>query len=145
MTPWLTDTDLLDALAQVLQRGDRANLASFWAGRVKAANAAAVQEIAGRLTARGYSAAQVQGWDRGAEYQRHIGLYFALLDGGVNVSLLPEQVRLYDRRKELETVAVLVNGVAVSPAGGGGAAGGQGVAGGRLDDTGYRFTLAKEF
>jgi hypothetical protein len=145
MPAWLSDADLLQAVADVLQVKDVAALAEFWDRRVADANRAAVQDIAGRLAARGYSPAQVQGWDRGREYNRHLGLYFALLDGGAAYSLLPEQVKLYDRRKELDAVAVTVAGAVAQPAGGGGAAGGQGVAGGRLSDAGYRFTTATEF
>lgn len=127
--PWISDDDLADELASLLQRPGRDGLEPFWWPRIARANQAAAAEIAGTLAARGFGGAQVLAFDRGPELNRHLGLYFLLLDGLALSAVPPETVRLYDRRKDLQTLPVTVGGAVVSPAAnavtGGAAVGGR--------------------
>ena len=110
MPGFIPDSDLLQRVANVLQVGDPANLPGFWQDLVSNANAAAYQDIYTRLIARGFTIAQVAGWDRAVEFQRDIGLYWALLRGGA-VGQYPDAYKGLDRRRELENVMVTINGV----------------------------------
>lgn len=76
----------------------------------------AYQEIVTVLTAAGYTAAQIAGWDRGAEFNRKIGVCLALTNIGVNHEVDEQRLdRICKCREELLTVSVLVDGVLVEP------------------------------
>lgn len=128
----MTETDLLDQVASILQRPDRGSLEPFWAVRAAPAIAAATAEITGALLARGYTTSQIDAWDRRDEYQRSISLFFSLLDGIALAGRSSDEVKLYDRRKELLTCAVTVGGQLVTP--GLAASGGGSAVGGRTSD-----------
>lgn len=114
--PWLTDNALADAVASVLQRGSAADLEQFWVEeRVPRANIRAGNLIVARLRARGFSVGTIDAWDDRESYNRSLGLYFALTDGGLPFGMLPESVKLYDTRSELDKLLVTVGGEPVSP------------------------------
>ncbi len=75
------------------------------------------QEILGRLMARGFTKEQVDSFDRGAEFQRAIGIYLALVNGGVYAGMDPETMKCLDRRKELDSVLVFNAGIWIKPVG----------------------------
>jgi hypothetical protein len=83
---FITDSQLLDLIAAALKvGGGQAALvatAPYWSTLASEANTAAYNEIVARLTARGFTPAQIAAWDRGAEFQKNIGLYWALVKGG---------------------------------------------------------------
>lgn len=78
----------------------------------------AYQEILTVLTGRGYTAAQIAGWDRGAEYNRKIGVCLSLTNLGVNHEVDEQRLdRVCKCREELNEVLILVDGVLVEPSG----------------------------
>lgn len=83
---------------------------------IKSANAAAYGCIVRALIARGYTKAQVDAWDSGAEFQRSIGLYFYFVSPLSQTGEDAEVIKMLDRRKELKTEAVTNSYVLISPA-----------------------------
>jgi hypothetical protein len=81
-------------------------LPDYWAKIVTDALASAYRDIRGALIQRSFTAAQVDAWDRGAEYQRDIGLYWCLVRGAGMHGYDDRFIKMLDRRKELETVLV---------------------------------------
>ena len=78
---FITDAVLKAKLNARLKRQDPVVLESWWTALVTDANVSAYAEIVTHLLARGYSKAQIDTWDRGAEFQGYIGLYFLYRDG----------------------------------------------------------------
>lgn len=82
-----------------------------WIRKAASANTDAYNEIRSRLVGRGYTTAQVDQWDRRAEYNRRIALYFALCDGA---ALKDADLEAVDKLKrwldDLDTVVVLIDG-----------------------------------
>lgn len=128
---FIQDADLTSALRDVLQRagGAQGNLRPFWNSIITNANNKAYWEIVERFMHRGYSKAIIDQWDRGAEFQRDIGLWWAL-EMGLAMdpeTYNPEALKPYqlDRRSELETgqeqgsfrkgVLLTIGGVFVQP------------------------------
>lgn len=88
MPGFVTDNELTAIVTASLKKAaaDMATLAngdaSYWPTLIADANLAAYNEIVGRLVARGYTKTQIDTWDRGAEVQKKIGLYWSLVEGG---------------------------------------------------------------
>ena len=104
----ITDAELKNAVANILQV-DPSGLPAFWDDLVSKANVAAYQDVYTGLVTRGFSIAQISGWDRMGEFVKDIGLYWSLLRGGA-LGSYGEGYKGLDRRKELDTVTVTVNG-----------------------------------
>lgn len=103
---FLTDDDVRQSVAGLLKM-DVAGLAGYWDRLVKECHASAYYDVRGALLQRGFTAAQVDAWDRGAEFERDLTLYWCLVRGGLQVhAISAEQLDRLDRRKELETVLV---------------------------------------
>lgn len=102
---FIQDADLQVALEDMLRvpRGAFSAGDSAYVGDIlHDANVAAYQEIQGRLLKRGLTQAQLDAWDRGAEFQTAIGLFWALVRAaGLSEGVRPEVLRALDRRKEL--------------------------------------------
>lgn len=147
--PWISDADLKSALADMLGKTS-ASLVGKWTDIVTAANVAAANDIAQRLLARGYSAAQIDAWDYRAVFNRDIGLFWALVKGGGLADYSDVGINKLDRRKELDTLAVLIGGAVALPAVDA-TTGGFAVGGGDFIDTlvadggRYRFNMNTEF
>jgi hypothetical protein len=78
------------------------------------ANQKACDEIHAKLQGRGYTKEQIDAWDRRREFNLDIAIYWCLNDyRGTEES--DGWIRPYDRRKELETVAVLIGRRRVAP------------------------------
>lgn len=95
-----------------------------WDTIIADANAAAGNTIKGALLGRGYSPDQIRSWDRLQEFQTDIALFWALVNGGVTKDYDDRLITKLDRRAELATVDVTINGALVQPGGGAGVGGG---------------------
>ena len=102
--------DIADALRVNIQ-----NLPAWWQGVISRCHVSAYQDIYGRLLARGYTPAQIAGWDRGEEFERAISLYFAFTTPQAIGTIDQEALRVFDRRKEVDHVLVSVKGVWLTP------------------------------
>jgi hypothetical protein len=124
MPGFLQDSDLNDSLADELQKV-RGSLVGFWLGVITEANQWAYNEILSRLVARGFTLAQVTAWDRGAEFQRDMGVWKCIADNAV---MQPDSYNVkakdtLDRRKELsgapqdniQACILTINGVFQAP------------------------------
>lgn len=139
--PWITEGDLKQRLADLVAK-DVGQLPARWDSTILDSNRSAALDVAGRLLARGYTAAQVDAWDRRAEFNADIGLFWCLTKGGIPTAASDLHIAKLDRRKELDAVLVTIGGVPVEPGGG---SDGYGVSGGRMSEDDYRFTMDTEF
>src|ERR1700690_3472674 len=107
---FITDADLLSALASELHRAgialDGSDLEAFWTPIVSRSNTAAYWEIIHALMGRGFDKeTQIDLWDRGAEFQTAIGIWWCLEHGAAidSDSYRAEALNelKLDRRKEL--------------------------------------------
>lgn len=106
---FLSDTDFRATVAAAL-KVDPANLARYWDAELQRCHESAYKDIRGALLVRGFTAAQADAWDRGAEFERDIGLYWACVRGIGAMALDPVALDRLDRRAELMTVMVEVAG-----------------------------------
>ncbi len=114
---FLTDTQVKQAVADFL-KVDVTQLPAYFTGSgrvIEDAHVAAYQEIKGRLLARGFTAAQVDLWDRGAEFEKHLTIYWATINGGGTTAMDDRFLKQYDRRNDLNSVLVSVLGVFITP------------------------------
>ncbi len=109
-----TNGQILEAVANTLKK-DVGDLESYWEGVVEQAHLAAYQQIVGDLLERGFTKVQVDAWDRGPEFEKHLALFWALTDGGALEGFSDIFIRTLDRRKDLKTVQVFVSGAYVVP------------------------------
>lgn len=90
-------------------------LDAFWSTLVAQAQTRAYNEIQMRLLERGYTAAQISAWDRGAEFELDIAVWWCLTQGaGLSAADL-KGVDRFDRREELRSVSVSNAGVLINP------------------------------
>lgn len=116
MPSFLTDAELKTSLAATLKVAS-GDLPAYWDTLVTECNSAAYLDVRGGLLQRGFTSTQVDAWDRGKEFQRDIGLYWLLVKGAGLHEYDQKFVMLLDRRKELQTVIVELNGESHTPAG----------------------------
>ena len=126
--PLVTDDSVLSSLANLLKVAV-ADLPDYWSAVVTESHTAAVQELYGRLLRRGFTKAQIDAWDRAAEFERDLALYWSMTRGGAYSGFNLETVRALDRRKELDYVQMFVAGKWVQPAEGASGPGTIGVGG----------------
>ncbi len=111
---FITDTQARQAVADAL-KVELASLPDYWTNLVSEANIAAYGEIQGCLIGRGYTQAQVDSWDRGAEFQKQLAVFWSLTRGGGLAGYDDRFIKLFDRRKDLLSVQVFSAGVFVPP------------------------------
>lgn len=102
---FLTDSDFRQSVADTLKMNVSA-LSAYWDRLAVEAHTTAYKDIRGALLARGFSAAQIDAWDRGQEFERDLGLYWALVRGAGLHQYQREFVDALDRREELKAVHV---------------------------------------
>lgn len=122
---FIDDTALTTALRDTLQLDSAKTLTAYWSTIITASNLAAYWEIVSALMERGYTKAVIDTWDRGAEFQRSLGLYWCLEHGAAmdSESVKNVDVEKFDRRlelcgdaeKKIKPVAVTVAGVLKDP------------------------------
>ncbi len=122
---FITDNDLKTKLAANLKVADASQLPAGWTQIITDSNAAAYANIVGVLSARGYTGAQIASWDRGAEFNSDLGLFWCLVKGAGLHGNDATFIDKLDRRKELEDVAIMNGGVLVTPDTGGAVGYGQ--------------------
>ena len=111
-----TDQDIRNRLAGLLKQ-EQDQVPGYWDPIVSDSNAAGYNEIVTKLVARGYSKAQVDAWDRGAEFEIDIALFWCLVKGAGLHGYDDKFINKLDRRAELDEVDVLIDGKLVDPAG----------------------------
>lgn len=131
--PWITDAQLLAALAAVYGKADPAALA-VEPGALADANAFAGNEVVGRLLQRGFTLAQIDAWDRRVEFNTTVALWWLFTFGGVPYVGNDQRVKDFDRRKELSDplTALFIGNVLVNPNAAGEADPGGGVSHGAM-------------
>lgn len=112
---YTTDAQIKQDVADALKVASVSDLPAYWDNLVARCHVAAYQEIVGALLARGFTQAQIDAWDRGTEFERHLALYFCFTwpQGAGQFDL--NAVKLWDRREELKAVQIYYGGAAVDP------------------------------
>lgn len=123
---FFTTDQLSKAVKDVLQRDILESLLPQWDTTITRANTEAYGLIVRSLAKRGFSKAQIDQWDDGAEFQEAIGLWRALTTlramqpdvySQDALDRLDRRVELTgDPTKQIEPVAVLINGEIATPA-----------------------------
>jgi len=132
--PWLTDQEVRDRLAAILQlQGGAADLDPFWDESITRGHSAAWKAIRSILVGRGYTAVQLDSWDERKEYESDIAAAWILRDGAADqTDRFPRQegdnsdyevpadvevtIRHLDRRAELYTLTLVDgNGAIIAP------------------------------
>lgn len=103
--PFITDAVLKTHVAAVL-KFDESTLPAYWNNLIASANESAYLDIRGALIQRGYLANQVDVWPRGAEFNRDLGVFWALVKGAGLHNYDDKFIKLLDRREELKDVLV---------------------------------------
>lgn len=132
MGPWITDAELKTALADALNKSDPTKL-NVSNAQLEKANRWAAGCIHDVLVGRGFSD-YLDTWDRRKEFNECLGLYWLFTLGGVPYSNGDLFVNKLDRRKELETARIFVDGAAVRPTQDTDSSPAGSVGGGRLDN-----------
>lgn len=113
MGPWITEAELKTALADALNKAD-ANTLVVTSAQYEKANRWAAGAIHDALVGRGFGA-YLDEWDRRKEFNESLALYWLFTLGGVPFAGSDLFVNKLDRRKELETARIFVDGVMVRP------------------------------
>lgn len=112
---YLTDAQIQTSLLPLLKLNDATTLAAYWTTIISDCHQQAYNEVQGRLLERGYTAAQIAAWDRGAELEKDLSLYWCLTKGAGLNGTDDKWIKVLDRRKELETISVSNAGKVVNP------------------------------
>ncbi len=109
-----TASAIKSRLAGLLKVGE-ATLAAYWTDHCNQSATFADQETKGRLYKRGFIPTDVANWDRLYEVTLDLGLWRAIMLGGVFSSFDATVIKALDRREELDSILVFVNGIWVQP------------------------------
>lgn len=135
MPPWITNDELKQRVAAMLNRSSVTELESFWDVHVSDGNDDAVVDIMKILLGKGFTSSQVDAWDNRVTYNRDIALYHAFTKRGINSDIPQDKIDKMDRRQELlDAAGLMIAGEIVSP----GAASYAGVDSGQIDESGFR-------
>jgi hypothetical protein len=111
---FVSDTVILTDLAADLKQPDLPTLlgkAPWWSAAVSLPHLQAYNHIVARLAARGYTPAQIAAWDRGPEFERVLGVYWALVENGILSEVGLKCIEKYERYfKDLESVTLTAGG-----------------------------------
>jgi hypothetical protein len=136
--PYITDAALKQSLADQLSKAS-VSLLGVADGTIAECNLRAYQDIISRLAARSFTQSQIDAWDRRAEFNKDLALFWLFTVGSVPHPFAQESIKNFDRRKELEveTFRLLVGGVPVLPGGGSAASAGGSIGFGMTDAAKY--------
>lgn len=142
--PWAIVADVKQEVADVLKK-DVATLEAYWTRLITLTVNDGYNDCVARLLGRGYTMAQLDGWDDRVRYNRDQCLFWLFVRGFLPSASDDREVDKLDHRKELETVTtIMVNGVAVPP-GATDVDAGASVGSGTISEDGYRITTDTEF
>lgn len=114
-----TTAQITTALAAVLKQAE-ADLATYYTrsgGLIAQGLNAAYYEVIGRLLRRGFRLNEdVLLFDRAAEFEKDIAVFWILMRSGAYSGMDQNTLKEFDRREELDSVFVFVNGVWREPA-----------------------------
>ncbi len=104
---FLTDIAFRQTIADVLKT-DVSKMAPGWDRVCQDAHETAYKDIRRALLARGFSAAAIDAWDSGEEFERDIGVWWAMNKARAAglCKITTEDIQPFDRREELKTVFV---------------------------------------
>lgn len=110
---------ILQAISDTLQQAGTSSLPAQWTNIANQAQTWAYQEIVSVLSGRGFTAAQIAAWDRGAEFELDLSLFRALSRGHMLGAMAdaPFLLKTFDRRPELLTVIYTTGGAIQDPQG----------------------------
>lgn len=112
---FVEEDDLKQALADTLKR-EVTKLQGYFTRIVALANRDAYEEIVTTLGTRSFSASVIENWDSGERFQLSLGLFWCGVHGAAHFQENEgELFSEFDRREELKTVGVTVDGVVQSP------------------------------
>jgi len=111
---WVSDADLKTRLKDVLQKA-AFEVTTVWDTIVPDANLSAYNYIVEALLKRGYTMDQIDAWDSRTTYETDIGLFWCLVKGGCTKDFDETFIMLLDRRLELATVELVIDGEIVTP------------------------------
>ncbi|HEX8158775.1 MAG TPA: hypothetical protein VF526_15425 [Solirubrobacteraceae bacterium] len=114
-----TTIQVRKSLAAQLKLSDQSELGQHWDDTIDRALLFAVQEVYGRLLARGFRLdEEIRAWDRLGEFTLDLAVWKSIMLGGIYAGFDPAALAALDRRAELASVYVFVNGdlVEIRPA-----------------------------
>jgi len=118
--PYTTDTDIRDSVAGALGLGTGSSLPTHWTARlITTANNRGYYALRSVMLGRGYSAAQLDAWERAEDWNDRLGVLYAFLEArksGAQIGGNLDQ-ELKDALAELKGDAVVIAGEVVAPAG----------------------------
>lgn len=106
-------TDTIKGRVAGLLKKTTADLGSYWDNIVSDSRTRAYNEIISRLTGRGFTVAQINTWDRAAEFELDIAIYWCLVSGAGLSDPDDKYINRFDRRMELDDVWLTASGVAI--------------------------------
>lgn len=114
MSAYFTDLDTVKTeLAHMLSLSAASDVEDRYDSIINQSIQEGYEEIISALTARGYTVEQIGTWDRAERFNIDLALFWSLTKGVI--SQLPfETIKQLDRRKELLTVSLTVDGKPIS-------------------------------
>jgi hypothetical protein len=149
--PWISNSRLRELTADAMSVVET-TLTGRWTELIDRSNKSAAFDIRAALIGRGFTDDQIEGWDRRVEFNEDLGLFWVFVRANLTGTYTDVMLNKLDRRKELKDMALTVDGVIITPGGGGGVGpdgtpidGGGGVSGGRFDQDTFRVNMKTVF
>lgn len=111
MPTYIADAVVEAKVKNLVKRSSLDDIPDFITDNITEYNQKAYNEIIAVLIGRGYTPAQIAGWDRGAEFNLDIATYWAISNAGVTEEFDTEEMNKLNRIAELATVVITVGGV----------------------------------
>ncbi len=139
--PYITDSELREAVAGALGLASAADLPVHWTGRiVSSANTRGYNKLREVLIGRGFSAAQVAAWEGAANWNERLGVIYAFLEARKSAADIGGNLdgELEAALEELKTVSLVIDDEVVYPT-----PTNSRIGRGDMTTTGDRFTLSE--